>query len=149
MREFRAAGWMNENGEFNDEMQESICNHLLKLLEAFHGEGHSGSSASYTVDLFKKLALFEPVVPLTGEDWEWNEVGTGVFQNNRCSRVFKQHDRFNGQPYDLDGIIFYEYYTNEDGEQRKSYFTSYKSMVPITFPYTPKSEYKEYEEKYS
>jgi hypothetical protein len=143
LMEFRAAGWCDENGKFDNEMQEAICNHVLKLLEVFADEGHSGSSAPYAVNVFKTLAMFEPLVPLTGEDWEWNEVHDGVFQNKRCSHVFKQADRFDGQAYDIDGIIFYDYYTDEDGNTGKSYFTCKESCVPITFPYTPTKEYKE------
>lgn len=143
LMEFRAAGWCDESGKFVDEMQEAICNHVLKLLEVFSDEGHSGSSAPYAVNVFKTLAMFEPLVPLTGEDWEWNEVHDGVFQNKRCSHVFKQADRFDGQAYDIDGIIFYDWYTNENGEKSKSYFTGRDSCVPITFPYTPTKEYKE------
>lgn len=142
LREFRAAGWRDENGEFNDEMQEAICNHVLRLLEIFSDEGHSGSSAPYTIDLFSKLAKFEPVVPLTGEDWEWFDHGY-TMQNIRCGHVFKQADRFDGQAYDSEGIIFYDWYTNENGEKSKSYFTGRDSCVPITFPYTPTKEYKE------
>lgn len=143
LMEFRAAGWCDENGKFDDEMQEAICNHVLKLLEVFSDEGHSGSSAPYAINVFKTLAMFEPLVPLTGEDWEWNEVHDGVFQNKRCSHVFKQADRFDGQAYDIDGIIFYDWYTDEDGNKSKSYFTGRDSCVPITFPYTPTKEYKE------
>lgn len=140
--EFRAAGWLDENGKYTDEMQELICEHVLKLLEVFDGEGHSGSSAPYAINLFSKLAAFEPVAPLTGEDWEWSEVGTGVFQNKRCSHVFKQADRFDGQPYDIDAKIFWEWVrSEEDGSVFKSHFTSKDSCVPITFPYTPKREY--------
>lgn len=144
INEFRAAKWMDKNGKYYDEMQQAICEHVLKLLEVFADEGHSGSSAPYAINVFKKLAMFEPLVPLTGEDWEWNEVSTGGFQNKRCSRVFKQADRFDGQAYDIDGIVFYEWYTNpETGEKSKSYFTSRDSFVPITFPYIPTTEYKE------
>ena len=71
MIEFRAAGWTDEHGKFKDEMQEAICKHVLELLNVFHGEGHSGTTAPYTIDLFEKLAMFKPVAPLTGEDWEW------------------------------------------------------------------------------
>jgi hypothetical protein len=146
-REFRAAGWTDENGKFNDEMQEMICNHVLALLEVFDGEGHSGSSAPYAIDLFSKLAKFEPVAPLTGEDWEWTDVskesGYTLWQNKRCSHVFKGE---NGA-YDNDGIVWYDYYTNEDGSKEKSYFTSRESRVPVTFPYVPKTEYKEWIEK--
>jgi hypothetical protein len=49
--EFRAAGWVNENGEFTDEMQGMICEHVLKLLEVFEGGRHSGSSAPYAIIL--------------------------------------------------------------------------------------------------
>lgn len=144
--EFKAAGWIDENDQFEDEMQEAICKHVLKLIEVFADEGHSGSSAPYAIDLFKKLAMFEPVVPLTGEDWEWHEASEGVFQNIRCSHVFKQKDRFDGQAYDIDGKIFWEWYINENGEKNKSYFTGRDSCVPITFPYTPVRTYEEYKE---
>ena len=29
MREFRAAGWLDENGKYCDEMQKANCNHIL------------------------------------------------------------------------------------------------------------------------
>lgn len=145
-REFRAAGWCDENYEFVDEMQEIVCKHVIKLLEIFSEEGHSESSAPYAIDLFSTLAKFEPIVPLTGEDWEWNEIsehsdGGTLYQNNRCSRVFKDA---NGA-YDIDRIVFWEWHVyKETGEKYKSYFTSSKSRVSVTFPYTPKTEYIEH-----
>jgi hypothetical protein len=144
-REFRAAGWIDDNGKYCDEMQEAICNHVMKLLEVFSEEGHSGSTAPYAINLFSKLAKFEPVAPLTGEDWEWSNVsdmsGCETYQNKRCSAVFKQADRFDGQPYYLDGKVFWNWYMGEDGKPFKSYYTGRGSMVPIEFPYTPKTEY--------
>lgn len=142
--EFQAAGWCDADGKFSDDMQELMCNQVLELLEKFSEHGHSGSSAPYAINLFSTLAKFEPVVPLTGEDWEWTEVGTGVYQNRRCSHVFKDADRFDGQAYDIEAIIFWDWWTDpETGEKSKSYFTSSDSAQPITFPYTPKSEYQE------
>lgn len=133
LAEFRAAGWTDADGKFEDEMQEDICKHVLELLKVFSDEGHSGSTAPYTVNLFKKLAMFEPIVPLTGEDWEWHEPSPGVFQNIRCSRVFKQADRFNGQAYDIEGRVF--------REPTGACYTGAESRVPVTFPYTPMTEY--------
>lgn len=133
LAEFRAAGWTDADGKFEDEMQEDICKHVLELLKVFADEGHSGSTAPYTVNMFKKLAMFEPLVPLTGEDWEWHEPSPGVFQNIRCSRVFKQADRFNGQAYDIEGRVF--------REPTGACYTGAESRVPVTFPYTPKTEY--------
>jgi hypothetical protein len=152
LMEFKAAKWLDDDGKYYDEMQEAICVHVLKLLDVFADEGHSGSSAPYAVNVFKKLAMFEPLVPLTGEDWEWHEPSPGVFQNKRCSRVFKQADRFDGQAYDIDGRVFYEWNEREldpdeegyPGKRRfKSHYTSRDSLVPVTFPYTPSTEYVE------
>jgi hypothetical protein len=127
--EFKAMGWDLEH----DGTQSLMCNQVCELLDLFGSHGHSGSSAPYAIQMFKKLASFEPLGPLTGEEWEWMEVGPGVFQNKRCGHVFKQADRFCGQAYDLEGRIFREpsgaCYQNSD------------SQVPITFPYTPKREY--------
>lgn len=131
--EFRAAGWADARGKFSDDVQEAICNDALELLKVFSEQGHSGSSAPYLVNMLQKLMMFEPLVPLTGEDWEWTEVGEGVFQNKRCSHVFKRLDCFEGQAYDMDGKVFRE----PDG----CCYTSKDSCVPITFPYTPKTEY--------
>lgn len=138
--EFKAAGWVNEDGQYVDSMQQAICEHVIKLLEVFSNEGHSGSSAPYAINLFEKLAKFEPIMPVTGEDWEWNEVGDGVFQNNRCSRVFKQHDRFDGQPYDIDGKVFWNW-SEYEGELVKTFYTNRDSLTIITFPYKPTTEY--------
>lgn len=127
--EFKAMGWDLEK----DGIQALMCKQVCELLDLFASHGHSGTSAPYAISMFQKLASFEPIGPLTGEEWEWTEVGPGVFQNKRCSHVFKQADRFGGQAYDIEGRIFREpsgaCYQNSD------------SQVPITFPYTPKREY--------
>lgn len=116
-----------------DEMQREMNRGLLQLVAVFAIQGHSGFSASYATAVLEKLLRFQPLGPLTGADDEWIDHGDGVFQNRRCSHVFKQPDRFNGQAYDLDGRVF--------REPNGCCFTSRDSLVPITFPYTPKTEY--------
>ena len=137
LMEFKAAGWLNDDGTYIDEMQGMICDHVLKLLEVFDGEGHSGTSAPYAIRLFSRLASFEPLVPLTGEDWEWNDTGHN-FQNKRASHVFKDTDT--GECYDINGKVFLEWAKPYDGresqEPYKSYYTCRESRVPVTFPYT-------------
>lgn len=137
MREFKAAGWLNEDDTFKDEMQEMICNHVFKLLDVFSDEGHSGSSAPYAINLFTKLASWKPIAPLTGEDWEWADVsessGRTLYQNKRLSSVFKEGE--DGIAYNIDGKVFWEWFKGEDGDVFKSYFTSRDSRVNITFPY--------------
>lgn len=117
----------------DDEMQLLMNTQLKELILVFSTHGHSGFSAGYATSALEKLLRFEPLGPLTGEDAEWNEVGDGVFQNNRCSRVFKQADRFDGQAYDISGRVF--------REPSGACFTSAASFMPVTFPYTPSTEY--------
>lgn len=137
-REFVAAKWCDENGKFNDEMQHLMCDQVIELLTIFGEHGHSGSSAPYAIDLFSKLAKFEPIAPLTGEDWEWADVDH-CYQNKRASHVFKDYD---GNCYDINGKIFWEWAKSYDtGEPFKAYYTCGESHVPVTFPYTPKTEY--------
>ena len=113
-----------------DEMNDAMCDHILKMVDVFAEEGHSGFSAEYAISILQKLLRWEPLSPLTGEDDEWNEKD-GFFQNKRCSRVFK--DGKNGQAYDIRGKVFVE----PDGVS----YTSRDSRVYIEFPYVPKTEY--------
>jgi hypothetical protein len=124
--EFEALGWPGE-----DEMQEMVCDDVIELLEVFSNQGHSGSSAPYVLNLFKELAMFNPISPLTGEDSEWNEVSEGTFQNKRDSAVFKNSK--GGEAYWIYGKVF----RDRDG----CCFTNSESRVPVTFPWTkPESE---------
>lgn len=134
--EFRAAGWLDETGAYKDEMQGMICEHVLQLLKVFSDEGHSGSTAPYAINLFQRLASFKPLAPLTGEDWEWHDTGN-CYQNRRASHVFKD---YNGECYDIDGIVFWEWAQSYDDEGKpngihKSHYTCRDSRVPVTFPY--------------
>jgi hypothetical protein len=125
----------------DDEMNRAMREHLLHMVEEFSKEGHSGFSASYALGCLEKLLKFEPLSPLTGEDDEWNYIGDlgddPVYQNVRCSRVFKGKD---GRCWDIDGIVWYEWCC--DGH--KSYFTNKESKVYVEFPYIPKTEYREW-----
>lgn len=131
-RELTAAGYDLTDSE--DGPNKWIVENILELLTVFVRQGHSGYSAGYCISVFSQLAKFEPLCPLTGEDNEWNRItedgddGT-LFQNNRCSHVFKNK---NGA-YDQDGRVFV---TETQGS-----YTSIDSRVPITFPYTPTTEY--------
>ena len=134
----------------DDDMNGMMRKHLLHMVKEFSEEGHSGFSASYALQCLEKLLRFKPLSPLTGEDDEWGDVsnvsGEPMFQNKRCSSIFK-HGK-DGEAYDIDGKVFWEWYTdNETGEKHKSYYTGKGSRVPVTFPYTvpdkPIYEYRE------
>jgi len=99
----------------------------MAMVREFCREGHSCGSAPFGIAIFKKLANYEPLTPLTGKPDEWNETRKGSFQNKRCSHVFKDND---GKAYDIRGKTFRE----PDGRCRDS-------RIFIEFPYTPKREY--------
>ena len=83
-------------------MQKAINNDILEIIEIFAKQGHSGMSAGYAISIITKLLNYEPITPLTLKDDEFVEVATGVFQNKRDGRIFKQADRFDGKPYNVD-----------------------------------------------
>ena len=118
-----------------DEMNKAMCDHLLHMCEEFAKEGHSGFSANYAINCLQKLLRWEPLSPLTGEDWEWNHVADNLWQNKRCSSVFKDET---GKAHDIDGKVFWEWNTSfEDGKPYKSYYTNGGCHTPVTFPYSP------------
>ena len=117
----------------DDEMDKEMGACVLRLIEVFAEQGHSGFSATYCVGLTEKLMRFEPLGPLTGADDEWcvlDYAPDTAAQNKRCGRVFKRSD---GTAYDIEGRIF----RDPDG----SYYTNSESRVEVTFPYTPTRVY--------
>lgn len=152
--ELELAGFFDKDSMYGGILGEAV----LKMIDQFAEEGHSGMSASIAISVFEKLARFEPLRPLTGEDDEWNDIsdngftafaitepdedaqevidaingghgGRRLWQNKRCSHVFKDE---NGA-YDSQGRVF--------REPSGACFTNAESRVPVTFPYTPKVEY--------
>jgi len=130
MRELAYAGYTPLDQPQENGPDKWVQENVLELLRVFSAQGHSGFSAPVVVDMFKKLAMQEPLTPLTGNDDEWNYVGDDTWQNMRASHVFKTGD---GAAYDIEGKIF--------REPSGACYTSRDSFVDIEFPYTPKREY--------
>ena len=114
---------------------------VIELLDVFAKQGHSGSSAPYVLDLFKRLASWDCLSPLTGLDDEWCECSDGVMQNKRLSSVFKEGKA----AYYIDGYVFWDWSERdlepgEDGypgvERFKSCFSSRMSRKIVEFPYS-------------
>lgn len=110
----------------SEEMQDMVKANVLELIEVFAKQGHSGSSAPYVLNIFHKLAMFETIAPLTGEESEWNKCGGSLYQNNRCGEVFKEG--VDGEAYWITGRIF--------REPNGSTYTNHDSRVPVIFPWT-------------
>ena len=120
--ELKRIGMIDSGEPYND----AVAKAILDLIELFASQGHSGFTAPYTINTFKRLAMFKPLAPLTGEDSEWNEIEPGLYQNKRYSAVFKEKD---GKVYNNEGRIF----TDDGGEV---WYGNKDSRVEITFPYT-------------
>lgn len=91
---------------------EKFIPEILALIDKFGKSGQSGGSAPYTAsaisETIKKLCLFEPIAPITGDDSEWCEVtqlndGIPMFQNRRCGALFKNGK--DGDAYYIDAIV--------------------------------------------
>ena len=98
IRELTIAGYFNDISGMNKWMREKV----IELLTVFSSHGHSGNSAPFTIDLFKKLASFNVISPLTFKDDEWDLIDSDendiTWQNNRKSTIFKSA---NGDIYDI------------------------------------------------
>ena len=123
--EMRAAGLYDADADYGGAIPLAV----EEVIEVFDKQEHSGMSAAIVTSLLDKLLRFEPIGPLTGADDEWTEVSDGMWQNRRCSRVFRRAD---GTAYDIEGKVFREpdglTYTNRD------------SLVEVQFPYTPETQ---------
>lgn len=126
--ELKMAGLLSEDFFYGSQFGEGI----IEIVKLFANQGHTGMSAGIAIDVLSKLLNFKPLGPLTGSDEEWIEVSEGLFQNKRCSNVFRDKNLFNGQAYDIDAVVF----EDQDGSR----FTSSDSFRPIVFPYTPTTE---------
>ena len=130
-RELKFIGYDGKD-EYNNMAKAAI----MELLTTFANQGHSGFSANYIVNLFNKLAKYETLSPLKGNDDEWNDVSDMIgdrktlFQNNRDGRVFKNDDG----AFFTEAIIW-----TESGES--SYTNKDSNRYIKSFPFTPKTFY--------
>lgn len=111
-----------------DESQKMINNDILEIIEVFDKQGHTGFTASYTINVLERLLRGKPLTPLTGEDNEWGEeTEFGSRLNKRCLSVFKTKD---GKVFDSDSMR-----CSDNGGI--TWFSSHRFQKEITFPYFP------------
>ena len=132
LNEFQAMGWLDADGNYDDDLQELVCQNTLELLELLGKHAYSGGAIDYALSLFHKLAMFKPLGALTGETDEWRDRDEGYFQNRRCGHVFKR----GGTAYNNRARIF------KYGEDGATFSASpYSREYIYNWPYTvPKVE---------
>ena len=125
---------------------------ILALCEKFGKSGQSGGSAPYTATAIskavKKLLLQEPICDVTGHESEWVDVsevedGSILYQNNRCSALFK--DGTESKAHYLDAIVWkgveeYDTFTGRVYIDDKD-FELIGSSQFVKFPFKPKTFY--------
>lgn len=95
---------------------------MVDILKRFFAQWDSGGGVFVAATVLQRLIAGKPLSPLTGADDEWidrSEMSSNpMFQNRRCSTVFKHGPGGGGLAYDIDvpGV----------------------SKHPVTFPYWPK-----------
>ena len=129
-----------------------FANEILALCEAFGKSGQSGGSAPMTASAIsqavKHLMLQEPICPVTGIDEEWvnvrevSEEDEMMYQNNRCSALFKSKS---GKCWYIDAIIWkgegeYDTFTGRVYIDDKN-FELIGSSQYVKFPFKPKTFY--------
>lgn len=134
--ELKIIGAFNKESAYGGMLGDAV----MELLKTFDAQGHSGGSAPLVVQLFSKVALFEPLAPITEKD-EWSKVhernGLDVYQCKRLSGLFK-HGK-DGVPYFLDAIVFK---SDRPGDSFTGSVDGIKSRQHIkSFPFSPKTFY--------
>ncbi len=97
--ELEFAGMFDKDSDYDGMLGDAV----MELVKVFSKQGHSGCSAAMTLALFRKVADYKPLTPLTFKDEEWSDTGNG-FQNKRNSAVFKESQ--DSKPY--YGDAFYK-----------------------------------------
>lgn len=97
--ELKALGYTSAS----DGIDGMLYNDVIELLAVFVSQGHSNNSAPIILNMFQRLAQYQPLSPLRFTDDEWVEFADGKFQNIRRSCFFKEspHDRV----YTIEGYM--------------------------------------------
>lgn len=100
--ELKLAGLFDKDSDYNGMLGDAV----LELVKVFAKQGHSGFSAALTLDLFSKVANYQPLTPIGKFKDEWVDVagmtadGKGMWQNKRRGTTFS---RDGGKTwYDID-----------------------------------------------
>lgn len=85
-QELKYAGYDITRGNYTDE----CAKNALDMLKVFCKAGHSGMSASVTLNIFNKLANWKNLIPLTNNPDEWQKLGgeDDDLQNKRNPSCF-------------------------------------------------------------
>ena len=118
-------------GKEDNGLGASVVRAAQTIFESVEPLSLSEEELSEALKIFTRVARFQPLTPLTGEDDEWIPLSDSTFQNKRAFNVFKTSD---GKAYQSDYYIF----VTPEGAA----YTSVDSRKYIEeFPYMPQHEF--------
>ena len=103
---------VNELSRLDDgsEEQAEVNKDILKIVDDFSSQGHSGFSAQYTLNMLNRLLNFYPLTAIKDKEVEWETLADGTKQSKRYSALFKDKD---GSVFDVNKIsVVYEGHEN-------------------------------------
>lgn len=83
-RELRLAGFADGDSDYDGMLYDAV----MALVKVFSEQGHSGMSASITLQLFDRVAQYKTLGSITNNPDEWVEVAEKLWQNKRDSECF-------------------------------------------------------------
>lgn len=104
-RELQIAGLFDKDSDYGGMLGDAV----MKMVELFAEEGHSGASAAMTIAILEKLLRFKPLTPLTNDPDEWMDVGETMGRETWQSRR-------NPEAFSNDGGV--TYYLLDDHEKK-------------------------------
>lgn len=88
--ELDRAGLFDKDSDYDGRLGESV----MELVRTFRSQGHSGYSAHRTIELFSKVAKYEPLTAIGESKDEWIrgslELGYPYWQNARRMSTFSR-----------------------------------------------------------
>ena len=85
-RELKLAGMFDKDADYNG----TLAPQIIKLVEEFSKQEHSGMSAEITIQLLVKLLKFKTITPITNHSDEWMKVDKKMWQNTRDGSYFSK-----------------------------------------------------------
>jgi len=128
---------LKSSEEKEKELQETINDGILNVVEAFEKEYITPLTSNYMISILERLLRFKPITAIENNESDWlglrtEKDGTKIFYHKRCNSVHKYVSPDNEVEYlDADAVI-----CSEDGGASWDNYEAYQGKIG-NFPYYP------------
>lgn len=85
-RELQLAGLFDKKSAYDGQLGVAV----MELVKVFADQGHSGMSAGIVLQLFNRVAKWQPLTPIGSTKDEWQQIDDKLWQNKRSPSVFSK-----------------------------------------------------------